>query len=852
MPPLDLMKADPLSLLLDEIELLSAQTRSLELSLKRAHTDAFEQVEKFQQQFRTKLSTLKAEFEDRGSSDRSRVRADGSLPDSEFDEERVRRAAAHETEVIRRDAQAKIAALQSEIVHKTALLTQHQATIARLEEDLKAISPSSSKDPETLQQTAAAAITRRDAEIAQLRSAAQRQEKAAAATLAHARESLSSQIDALRTELNQKQLLLEEQQSAPKEEQELRNGYRELQGRLAAKESVIESQEYHLRAAQAQLLAATDALAERERALAEGAARAAEQDRQFELERNQWQCRLAETQQAINRFSDEVEQAKAELAVALERGSTLAQEESAAREQAQRLNLQVNDLTSQLSEKQATLEKQRETLRRSEAREAELSAARFEVQEALARHQASARHTQQSLASELAELRSELERKAEALRERDGIASRPEPDFAAQIQDLQMRLQEKERLLEARAREITILEARAESLSGETARLEAAQKQALADAPRESGRPKEALEAEIVALRSASDQQRILLEARNAALEELEKRLRAESAAAKEQSAEQQRLLEKQSIDLQQATEEANVLRERMAQTVAAAREAEEIGIRRSESDTQRIRALEYDLNSTKQMLAEREAAFKRVEQQLGEQNAALHGTHDRVAAEDQSAQLRAAQDKIADLLERLAQLEAARQSLQENAGHELQQLRESFETRIAKLRMELAAKEQAAAQEPSRADSQITTAPSEAGFQKKIQELHSQLAEQHALLENRNEELIRVRAELDDLHERFARIGDSAAQEPIEKPSVELREEDALDLPHPFNAPAAPDTLQVRGDATRGGELNATSNRFTQLEGRVRAWNPQPEDDSAFGSGRRWHMGLFKRRWKA
>lgn len=360
MPPVDKTKADPLTLLLDEIELLSAQTRSLELSLKRAHTDAFEQVERFQQQFRDKLSTLKAEFEDRESSDPGGVRYDGNLPDIENQdllrrlaeqqnlaqrahEESERRGAAivalreqvsrleatnrqleqtgaaREIETIRHDAQAKIAALQSEIAHKTALLTQHQATIARLEENLQAISQSSSKKPESLPETAAAEITRRDIEIAELRAAAQHQEKAAADALAHARESLYAHIEALRSELNQKQLLLEQRQSTQNAEQELRNRYRELQGRLAAKESVIESQEYHLRTAQAQLLAAREALGEKERAFAESAARAAEEDRQLHEERNQWQYRLAETQVLAERHRTETEGAKAELAVALER-----------------------------------------------------------------------------------------------------------------------------------------------------------------------------------------------------------------------------------------------------------------------------------------------------------------------------------------------------------------------------------------------------------------------------------------------------------------------------------------------------------------------------------------------------
>jgi hypothetical protein len=41
-------------------------------------------------------------------------------------------------------------------------------------------------------------------------------------------------------------------------------------------------------------------------------------------------------------------------------------------------------------------------------------------------------------------------------------------------------------------------------------------------------------------------------------------------------------------------------------------------------------------------------------------------------------------------------------------------------------------------------------------------------------------------------------------------------------------------------------------SNRFAQLEGRLRSWSPKAEKDSAFGTGRRWNIGIFKRRWKS
>jgi hypothetical protein len=217
-------------------------------------------------------------------------------------------------------------------------------------------------------------------------------------------------------------------------------------------------------------------------------------------------------------------------------------------------------------------------------------------------------------------------------------------------------------------------------------------------------------------------------------------------------------------------------------------------------------------------------------------------------------------------LLERLAQLEAARHTLQENASHELQQLRESFESRIAKLRMELAEKDQAPARDPSLEEQRGDMSRLEEGYQRQIQDLRGQLAEKHGLLENRNEELIKVKAEMDSLQDHVARIKTGREREAIDAPlAVELREEDAVEMPSgSINGPPRqpiprPDPLQLheaelaagmdlRGDATPAEK----SNRFTQLEGRVRSWNPEAEKGSALGSNRRWSMGIFKRRWRA
>jgi DNA repair exonuclease SbcCD ATPase subunit len=286
-----------------------------------------------------------------------------------------------------------------------------------------------------------------------------------------------------------------------------------------------------------------------------------------------------------------------------------------------------------------------------------------------------------------------------------------------------------------------------------------------------------------------------------------------------------------------------------------AAHHADEVATRRLASDAMRIAELEQELQSTQQKLAQREAALAHTEQQLQNSAPGSDAAHPPVGTEDQSTQLRAAQDKIAELLERLAQLEAAHHTLQENAAHELQQLRESFETRITKLRMELAAKEQAQPQQSPPANSQVEITALEEGFQKQIQELQGQLAEQRTLLENRNEELIKVKAERDALQDHVAQLDSGDAQESMDETrSVELREEDAVEPLHFVNGSVRPDPLDMRGTDAVGQDPGGVvaSNRLAQLEGRVRSWHPQLEKESAFGSGRRWNIGVFKRRWKA
>ena len=559
MPPVDKPQSEPLVLLLDEIEILSAQTRLMELYLKRAHTAAFGEVEKIQEQFRAKVSNLKERLEDKentfskhlsdfhdeqnqlntqnqellqriaeqqdliqhcreeseqrgaeiaalqerlvrleaakreletaaalrvdqagqdlkshvaqlqseltqreqalqqrdaaatrtaqSAQDRIRSLAEELAKSRESAEEQrteIQRAeserhelrqrvtelesgegqiqtqAARVLEAFRQDAQAKIAALQSEIVHKTAVLTRNQTTIADLERELKETVQATSAEEaskQALLENQAAEIARRNADmsalsgrIAEMEALAQRQQIAAAKELTQARETFAAELAALRAELGEKERLLAQGQGDLQHiEQELRNHNRELQGKLAAKESVVESQEDHLRQAQAELLAARDAIGEKERTLAEWQARLSQQEQNFLAQRQEWQSQLTEKQLQVDSHRGETERATGELATALERQRHGLEERSVIQERAQQLTAQVDALTGQLNEKQDSLDSQSETLRRTEARVTELSAALGSARDALDELQVGARRAEQESVARCAELRAELE-----------------------------------------------------------------------------------------------------------------------------------------------------------------------------------------------------------------------------------------------------------------------------------------------------------------------------------------------------------------------------------------------------------------------------------------------------------
>jgi chromosome segregation ATPase len=842
MAPAGQAKTDPLTLLLDEIELLSAQTRSLELSLKRAHTSAFEEVEKIQEQFRAKVSSLKAEFDERKDSVATAppgaTAVDAETLSHSKNEELLRRFAEQQNLIqraqeecdrrgaaivalreqlgrlegtnreleqaadlrlaqARQELQSQVAGLQDELARKDENLQQLQSALRAIQGGAPADVRHRLDKPQATEESAAhwrgqleSAERERNAlreRLAVLESTHEQSRSAAERELDGFRHDAHAKITALQSEITHKTALLTQHQSTIARLEEELKAFSQIPGQQQETQRLLEAQ--------------VTEIARRDHELAELRA-AAEQQKGTAAE-------AARGRAEIDALRTELRQKQLELA-----------QRETAQSAEQEVRNRYRELQGRLAAKESVIESQEYHLRSAQAQLLAARDALAEKELALAEAQARVRGDEQGSEEQLEQWQGRLSEAQSIIERYRGENEKTQADLNAAL--------ESQRKLE---HEHSAMRERAAQLSAQVDELTAA-----------SHRAREALYAEIVELQSRCDQQQASLEERQAALHQLEQTLRVEIHSLKEQSAAQQLLLQTSSADLAGAREEANALRARLAQLEPLARDAD-AATQRAQSDAEQIALLGQQLELARDQLGKREAALELAAQEL--EHAKARG-HEPSAAEEQSAPLKAAQAQVAELLDRLAQLEAARETLQENARHELQQLRESFETRIAKLRMELAAKGQPHSQEVAAADSQITIARLQEEFNKQLQELHGQLAEQHVLLENRNEELIRVKAELEAMQEPSAQPGRRASEASDNARSVELREEDALEPARRFvNGLGRPNILNLHAEHAGAHEMISTSEHLGQ-------WHSQHSIDSAFGSTRRWNLGLFKRRWRA
>jgi chromosome segregation ATPase len=126
---------------------------------------------------------------------------------------------------------------------------------------------------------------------------------------------------------------------------------------------------------------------------------------------------------------------------------------------------------------------------------------------------------------------------------------------------------------------------------------------------------------------------------------------------------------------------------------------------------------------------------------------------------ETRNDEIRALESKISELVERIDQAEIARREAEATTTGEIEQIRRQSQTELAARQAESEQRVEAFQQR------EAALLSSEQDLRLEIDRLRAEVAEKHSLLEDRNDELLRVKAEIDALRERIADLESAVKQ---------------------------------------------------------------------------------------
>jgi chromosome segregation ATPase len=192
----------------------------------------------------------------------------------------------------------------------------------------------------------------------------------------------------------------------------------------------------------------------------------------------------------------------------------------------------------------------------------------------------------------------------------------------------------------------------------------------------------------------------------------------------------------------------------------------------RTESEAREIHqaksALEGDLSALRNELQQKSSAVAHQQAAMDELAAGHRGQLEQLeanlsehqrASEERRREIDQAQAQISLLQSRVEGLQAALQQTELSAASRTEQLRQEYQERVDALSRELAT---STAQLDDRAGK---TADIEHALRSEIDRLIGEAQERNQILQNRNDELVRVKGELDSLSERFTQLESHAIQ---------------------------------------------------------------------------------------
>jgi len=667
-------------------------------------------------------------------------------------------ANAEEIERIRRGFESELSTLQHEVAVRERALSERQEAANAVEFALHG------KIQELQQEQARSRslIEERDneihsarAETEALRERISQMEAAVAADLtarqlaADTRRGLEAELTSLHASLAQKEYALKEQQIFVKSvEDHLGDEINQLRSDLAQQRTAGDSSNAELERLRSEI-----AEVQERNAQGEHARRGLEQS---------WQRAEADRQELEARLHAKDGEFHAAQANAQE------QKEAALREQ-EILFIAVEDRrAAEIKRLRTHLEEQYGL---SGQGNAELERLRSKIAEFQERNEQSERsgrqmeeNWQRALASEQ-ELRTSLRAKEDELDSVHVKRDEFKVQFETAISQLQFQLTERGLLAETRAAEIGNLRAEVNRLSEQLAQREFAETEAQVNFQREIESSHAAHQAELTTLheeyrgKQHNLENELAQEKQNAAVlrNQIDERERLVDEAQSASRIRQQ--------DFAAATTEAAALRARLHELEtsnqiekAAAKTAADQALNRLETE---LISLRSDLQQKAWALAQQQATMENValahksqiqklEAKLGEQQ---HGVKDR------SLELEKAQSETRVLQSRIEELDTELQYAQLTALSRTEQITQDYAARMADLNAQLAQKT-SVLQERDLAQSNI-----EDTLRYELERLIREAEERNQILQNRNDELVRVKAEMDSLQERFAQLELSTSQ---------------------------------------------------------------------------------------
>jgi len=707
----NLPNSDPTILLLNEIEILGAQTRLMELYLKQAQATAVNHANRSEQQHQAELAALRAVLAEK---EQNLSQLEASLFADRHLSERVQK-------------------LEAELADRQRISDNRQADLTAARNDVAAL---------------------RD-RINDLESARQRAQAAAASADEQSKQ-LQTELSGLRQELETNRRDFDDQLlSSRQAETSLRAQLQQLQSQLNEKQLWSEHADSELATAQSEIFALQQRIDE-----LHASRQQLESDAAGELEKSRahFEAEIAELQTTLSTRTIERQQSQAAIG-----------------EIESRLNSEIIGLRDQLEKKQLELTGRDNDWRQAKADIVDLRQQVIDLQAKAAQAESRNAEfvaLRQTFENEIAELEHEVGVKERELIQRYEAVSAVELALHSRIQVLQQELGHSRQELAVGQSELENQRAEIVALKDKIAELENAGAEAESAGKRLVDETRQRVEAELNRLHANLAQKESSLKEQENAHRNLAEQSNTEILRLRQQLDQEQTRLQSTNTELVRLREELAAQQERNGELDKSRQEAldnwQRAGVIQSELQS-RLQSKNNELDATHARGIELRA---QLENKLAELNSEL--ARRQSVIDSQGGEIAELMSQSRQLLDQISELEAMQrqtaqrieESEQNRAAHqaELAKLHAIYQTKLAALEDELALARQAAA-----SAAQTGTDELRVSLETKINDLQLEMAEKQSLVDNRSAEIIDLKTNLQRSTTQLAEL------EPIRRQLTEL-----------------------------------------------------------------------------